>query len=107
MISAVFLFGLVVSSTTFAATAESITEGTEWSGTITSSKELTFIPSETGFYNVKITDSIDTYLYVTFLTETNEQVMDTIVEHDTGKYMRNAIFLIKDKKYLLVLMSGI
>lgn len=106
MTTAIFLFGLVVSSTTFAATAESITEGTEWSGTITGSKELTFIPSETGFYNIKLTDSKDTYTNVTFLTETNEQVMDTIIEYDTGIYMRNAIYLIKDKKYKVKIECG-
>lgn len=99
MIAAVFLFGFISSITTSAATAESITEGTEWSGTIEGVKELTFIPAETGFYNVRLTDSEDTYTNVSFLTENNVQVMDSIIEYDTGIYMRNAIFLIKGKEY--------
>ena len=76
MIAAVFLFGFISSITTSAATTESITEGTEWSGTIEGVKELTFIPAETGFYNVRLTDSEDTYTNVSFLTENNVQVME-------------------------------
>lgn len=99
MIAAVFLFGFISSITTSAATTESITEETEWSGTVEGVKELTFIPAETGFYNVRLTDSEDTYTNVSFLTENNVQVMDTIIEYGIGIYMRNAIFLIKGKEY--------
>lgn len=99
MIAAVFLFGFISSITTSAATTESITEETEWSGTVEGVKELTFIPAETGFYNVRLTDSEDTYTKVSFLTENNVQVMDKIIEYGTSIYMRNAIFLIKGKEY--------
>ncbi len=108
MITAVFLFGLISSKTTLAAAVDSITEGAEWSGTVEGSKELTFIPTETGFYNVKLTDSKETCAIASCFTEDGNQVMHEIYENteSTEANVVNALYLMKNTTYTIKILCG-
>lgn len=108
MITAVILFGLISSKTTLVAAAESITEGTEWSGTVEGSKELSFVPAETGFYNVKLTDSKETCAIVSCFTENGSQVMDEIYtnKESTEINVVNALYLMKDTTYTIKILCA-
>ncbi len=104
-----FVFvGLISSRTILAVSSDSITEGEEWNGKVEGTKELKFIPEETGFYNVRIKDSEadNTYMMVSFKTEDDELIMDSISEYgDTDVlevYKRNAVYLLKDKEYNII-----
>lgn len=105
-----FVFvGLISSRTILAASSDSITEGEEWNGKVEGTKELKFIPEETGFYNVRIKDSeADIYTIISFKTEEDELIMDEIDEKEesTYSYKRNAVYLLKDKDYRVVVKCG-
>lgn len=107
MIATVFLFGLISSKTTLAA-VESITEGTEWSGTVEGSKELTLIPADTGFYNVKLMDSAETCAIVSCFTEEGNQVMDDIYTNTESTVINavNSLYLMKGKTYTIKIVCA-
>ena len=83
-----------------------IKESEEWSGKINGQKYFEFVPSETGYYNVSVTDPEDVVTYVSFYKSQNGEMIRGIGEVfdgpcGNGFYVRNAVYLSKGVSYNL------
>lgn len=106
-LSMLIIFALILSMAPPVQTKAAMTEiqaGTEWTGTVEGQKYLTFTPTETGFYDLRFSDTEEVYTYITVYSAKDGAEMGGMGEVDesgNGRYQKNSVYLVSGTSYNL------
>ena len=103
-LSMLIIFALILSMAPPVQTKAAMTEiqaGTEWTGTVEGQKYLTFTPTETGFYDLRFSDTEEfTHINITVYSAKDGAEIGSI-ETWSSCYERNSVYLVSGASYNL------
>lgn len=105
-LSMLIIFALILSMAPPVQTKAAMTEiqaGTEWTGTVEGQKYLTFTPTETGFYDIRFSDTEEVYTSITVYSANDGAEIGSVgeVDADNGRYEKNSVYLVNGASYNL------